>query len=110
MTELETLLLGALKQCDEAMIYMSEYDIPIMLPTLVKQAIDAAEAAQQVGDIDVVELTNKAYMDGVNDGIEAEREACARVCDPQPGIKYSPNSHSARQQCAAAIRARSNKH
>jgi|DEB19_MinimDraft_3_1074340.scaffolds.fasta_scaffold255431_2 crotonobetainyl-CoA:carnitine CoA-transferase CaiB-like acyl-CoA transferase len=44
-TENETLraqlatALIALEACDEAMAYMSEYDIPIMLPDDVKEAI-----------------------------------------------------------------------
>lgn len=36
-------LLEALKACDEAMSYMSEYDIPITLPAQVKAAIAKAE-------------------------------------------------------------------
>lgn len=36
-------LAEALRQCDEAMEYMSEYDIPIMLPDNVKQALAVAE-------------------------------------------------------------------
>lgn len=35
-------LLAALKECDEAMAYMSEYDIPILLPERVKTAIAKA--------------------------------------------------------------------
>ena len=35
-------LLEALKACDEAMSYMSEYDIPITLPAQVKAAISKA--------------------------------------------------------------------
>ena len=35
-------LLAALQACDEAMEYMSEYDIPIMLPAQVKAAIKKA--------------------------------------------------------------------
>lgn len=35
-------LLEALKACDEAMSYMSEYDIPITLPDMVKAAITKA--------------------------------------------------------------------
>ena len=35
-------LLDALKACDEAMSYMSEYDIPITLPAQVKAAITKA--------------------------------------------------------------------
>ena len=35
-------LLEALKACDEAMAYMSEYDIPITLPAQVKAAIAKA--------------------------------------------------------------------
>jgi hypothetical protein len=35
-------LLAALQACDEAMAYMSEYDIPIMLPAQVKAAIRKA--------------------------------------------------------------------
>jgi hypothetical protein len=42
--------------------------------------------------------TVAAYMVGVQDGIKAEREACAKVCD---GTYYSV-------QAADAIRARSN--
>lgn len=36
-------LLEALKACDEAMAYMSEYDIPLTLPGQVKAAIAKAE-------------------------------------------------------------------
>ena len=35
-------LLEALKACDEAMSYMSEYDIPLTLPGQVKAAIAKA--------------------------------------------------------------------
>lgn len=35
-------LLEALKACNEAMSYMSEYDIPITLPDMVKAAIAKA--------------------------------------------------------------------
>lgn len=35
-------LLAALQACDEAMEYMSEYDIPITLPEQVKAAIKKA--------------------------------------------------------------------
>lgn len=35
-------MLEALIACDEAMGYMSEYDIPLMLPEQVKNAIDKA--------------------------------------------------------------------
>ena len=35
-------LLAAPQACDEAMEYMSEYDIPIMLPAQVKAAIKKA--------------------------------------------------------------------
>lgn len=35
-------LLEALKACDKAMSYMSEYDIPITLPDMVKAAITKA--------------------------------------------------------------------
>jgi len=35
-------LLEALQACDKAMGYMSEYDIPIMLPAQVKAAIRKA--------------------------------------------------------------------
>ena len=38
-------LLDALKACDEAMSYMSEYDIPLHLPFRVKAAIAKAEGA-----------------------------------------------------------------
>ena len=39
------ILLKPLQACDEAMDYMSEYDIPIMLPTQVKEALQAANDA-----------------------------------------------------------------
>lgn len=38
-----------------------------------------------------------------------EREACAKLCDPAPGVKYSPNTLSAMISCAFAIRARGQK-
>ena len=96
MTELETKLLGALKDAREH-INQDWYSVESQCEMLshLDDCIAAAEAAQP---------------DEVQRAVEAEREACAKVCDPQPGIKYSPNSHSARQQCAAAIRARGNKH
>ncbi|VEB42925.1 Uncharacterised protein [Chromobacterium violaceum] len=40
-------LLTVLRECDEAMAYMSEYDIPATLPGRVKEAIASAEAAPQ---------------------------------------------------------------
>lgn len=49
MTELEKQLLAVMRECDEAMAYMSEYDIPLTLPDRVKEAIAAAEAAQPDG-------------------------------------------------------------
>ena len=36
-------LLEALEMCDEAMSYMSEYDIPLCLPYRVKEAIAKAK-------------------------------------------------------------------
>lgn len=56
---------------------------------------------QPAGNGCIVELERFAALVAAT-----EREACAVVCDPQPGIRYSPNSQSARQQCAAAIRTR----
>lgn len=50
--------------------------------------------------------SRQAYLDGVNSGIEAEREACARVCadlwckEPEPGDA---------RDCYDAIRARGKK-
>ncbi len=40
-------LLEVLKSCDEAMDYMSEYDIPLTLPSRVKAAIAKATKAQE---------------------------------------------------------------
>ena len=37
------ILIARLKECDEAMDYMSEYDIPLCLPENVKKAIAAYE-------------------------------------------------------------------
>ena len=37
-------LLAALTECDEAMEYMSEYDIPLCLPERVKSAIAKAQS------------------------------------------------------------------
>ena len=39
-------LVEALKACDEAMIYMSEYDIPLTLPSQVKDALAKAEGRE----------------------------------------------------------------
>jgi hypothetical protein len=39
-------LVAALKACDEAMDYMSEYDIPLTLPKQVKDAIAKYEESQ----------------------------------------------------------------
>lgn len=54
----------------------------------------------------LVELVNRA--------IKAEREACAKLCDSaleQTYISgYTGAVHSARRECAAAIRARGDKH
>lgn len=39
-------MLEALMMCDEAMAYISEYDIPLMLPELVKFAIAKARGGE----------------------------------------------------------------
>lgn len=39
-------LVEALKACDEAMSYMSEYDIPLTLPSQVKNALAKAEGRE----------------------------------------------------------------
>ena len=39
-------LLEALNACDEAMSYMSEYDIPLTLPPQVKDALAKAEGRE----------------------------------------------------------------
>ena len=39
-------LVEALKACDEAMSYMSEYDIPLTLPSQVKDALAKAEGRE----------------------------------------------------------------
>ncbi len=39
-------LVEALKACDEAMSYMSEYDIPLTLPSKVKEALAKAEGRE----------------------------------------------------------------
>ncbi|MGC0154577.1 hypothetical protein ACPRNU_19145 [Chromobacterium vaccinii] len=43
-------LLAVLKECDEAMAYMSEYDTPLGLPGRVKDAIAAAAAPQATAE------------------------------------------------------------
>ena len=43
---INTELLEALKLCDEAMSYMSEYDIPLTLPSQVKGALAKAEGRE----------------------------------------------------------------
>ena len=42
---------------------------------------NAAEALRQALAQPEQEAIKQAYIDGLNNGIEAEREACARVCD-----------------------------
>ena len=48
----------------------------------------------------------------VREAVQAEREACAKVCDSSIHDShiegYSGAKHSARRECAAAIRARDN--
>ena len=44
-------LLAALKACDEAMSYISEYDIQITLPDMMRSAIDAAELSGNSGQL-----------------------------------------------------------
>jgi len=43
MSAVSQQMLQVLMECDEAMDYMSEYDIPIMLPERVKAAIKSWE-------------------------------------------------------------------
>lgn len=47
-------------------------------------------------------VSKQAYLDGVNSGIEAEREACAKLCE----TKTRYNAMHANTEFAAAIRAR----
>lgn len=65
-------------------------------------------AARQAAQVEVAELKGRIARAGIERcrAVLEEREACAKVCDPKPGIRYSPNAQSVRQQCAAAIRAR----
>lgn len=49
----------------------------------------------------------ESYMAGVKSGIEAEREACAKVCDAL-GEDMKTMAQWGADNCAAAIRARSN--
>lgn len=64
--------------------------------------------ARQAAQVEVAELKGRIARAGIERcrAVLEEREACAKVCDPKPGIRYSPNAQSVRQQCAAAIRAR----
>ena len=48
--------------------------------------------------------TKQAYCDGLENGLDAEREACAKVCED----REKPNLYGVRE-CAAAIRARGEK-
>ena len=56
------------------------------------------------------EAIKQAYLDGVNSGIKAEREACAMVCESMPTPKHATTlTHAPTlETCAAAIRARGN--
>jgi hypothetical protein len=77
-----------------------------------EQEVVKERTARQAAQVEVVELKERIARAGVeqrravSEAVLEEREACAKVCDPKPGIRYSPNAQSVRQQCAAAIRAR----
>lgn len=73
-----------------------------------EQEVAKERAARQAAQVEVAELKGRIARAGIERcrAVLEEREACAKVCDPKPGIRYSPNAQSVRQQCAAAIRAR----
>lgn len=95
MTELEKQLLAVMRECDEAMAYMSEYDIPLTLPDRVKEAISAAEAAanstapaavpdeMQYSVVSKGERIPDSYVEGWNDC----RNAMLAAQVDQSGIK-----------------------
>lgn len=95
MTELEKQLLAVMRECDEAMAYMSEYDIPLTLPDRVKEAIAAAEAAanstapaavpdeMQYSVVSKGERIPDSYVEGWNDC----RNAMLAAQVDQSGIK-----------------------
>lgn len=56
----------ALKDCDEAMGYMSEYDIPLMLPENVKQALTLCRAIREAVP-DTLSDAIKCEIDGFQD-------------------------------------------
>ncbi|MBX9267260.1 hypothetical protein [Chromobacterium violaceum] len=67
-------MLAALKECDAAMAYMSEYDIPATLPGRVKEAIAAADAAPATGK-------KCLQVQAVPDGLAAKATRLADWCD-----------------------------
>ena len=69
---------------------MSTFFNPYWLEPGAAVPVDIATTAALVTEIQRLrqalaqpeqEATKQAYIDGLNNGIEAEREACAKVCD-----------------------------
>lgn len=52
------------------------------------------------------EVMWECWKDAWLEGSTAEREACAKVCEPLAGFVYSQNTLDTMKNCAAAIRAR----
>jgi hypothetical protein len=79
--------------------------------------IDGVEINQTTPYIDydawIASPLTKALKDKLEAAVEAEREACAKLCDSSIHDTYIEGytgaKHSARRECAAAIRARGEK-
>ncbi|OVE45543.1 hypothetical protein, partial [Chromobacterium violaceum] len=93
-------LLAALKECDEAMAYMSEYDIPATLPGRVKEAIAAADAAPATGK-------KCLQVQAVPDGLAAKATRLADWCDENRNAVSGSQRNKLKEisDCLRALRA-----
>ena len=102
MTELETKLLGALKE----MTSIVEIHIEATNNNFAWAELDAAHEA--------IAAAEAAQPDEVRSAVDAEREACVRVCEniSAPSNLDDPLGSwvIGTLDCASAIRARGNKH
>lgn len=92
--------LAELARTEERRLLMGENDRLRMLAATAEKWRGLATA--KFGD-------GRTVQEIQREAAEEEREACAKLCDPAPGIKYSPNTLSAITSLAAAIRARGQK-
>lgn len=84
------------------------HDVERQLAEAIAARDEAQRALQHVRDQmqHAVELTTK---DAFRSGVDSERDACSKLCEQMSDDIASPLYSAAANDCAIAIRARSNK-